>query len=151
VEPARHRGQGAHAGTIYTETLQILGLARRIAEEVVGAPGVAADDEDPVLIPEGASRQGVEPQVRRCVSIEAEGHAIAEWLLGRRKAGYQWGQMAVLYCEHWIGEKFAQVLKKREAPFDIAKENKNRANLSGWQSDCAASVRRRGWSIRASG
>ena len=84
----------------YRNTVQILGLARRIAEEVVGAPGVAADDEDPVLIPEGAGRQGVEPQVRRCVSIEAEGHAIAEWLLGRRKAGYEWGQMAVPYCEH---------------------------------------------------
>jgi hypothetical protein len=112
----------------YRNTVQILGLARRIAEEVVGAPGVAADDEDPVLIPEGAGRQGVEPQVRRCVSIEAEGHAIAEWLLGRRKAGYEWGQMAVLYCEHWIGEKFAQVLKKHDVPVDVAKENKNKVN-----------------------
>src|SRR5215831_12848095 len=113
----------------YRNTLQILGLARRIAEEVVGAPGVAADDEDPVLIPEGAGRQGVEPQVRRCVSIEAEGHAIAEWLLDRRKAGYEWGQMAVLYCEHWIGEKFAQVFKKHDVPVDVAKENKNKVNI----------------------
>jgi hypothetical protein len=113
----------------YRNTVQILGLARRIAEEVVGAPGVAADDEDPVLIPEGAGRQGVEPQVRRCVSIEAEGHAIAEWLLGRRKAGYEWGQMAVLYCEHWIGEKFAQVFMKHGVPVDVAKENKNKVNI----------------------
>jgi hypothetical protein len=113
----------------YRNTVQILSLARRIAEEVVGAPGVAADDEDPVLIPEGAGRQGVEPQVRRCVSIEAEGHAIAEWLLGRRKAGYEWGQMAVLYCEHWIGEKFAQVLKKHDVPVDVAKDNKNKVNI----------------------
>jgi hypothetical protein len=113
----------------YRNTVQILGLARRIAEEVVGAPGVAADDEDPVLIPEGAGRQGVEPQVRRCVSIEAEGHAMAEWLLGRRKAGYEWGQMAVLYCEHWIGEKFAQLFKKHDVPLDVAKENKNKVNI----------------------
>jgi hypothetical protein len=113
----------------YRNAVQILGLARRIAEEVVGAPGVAADDEDPVLIPEGAGRQGVDPQVRRCVSIEAEGHALAEWLLGRRKAGYEWGQMAVLYCEHWIGEKFAQVFKKHDVPVDVAKENKNKVNI----------------------
>lgn len=113
----------------YRNTVQILGLARRIADEVVGAPGVAADDEDPVLIPEDAGRQGVEPQVRRCVSLEAEGHAIAEWLLGRRKAGYEWGQMAVLYCEHWIGEKFAQVFKKHDVPVDVAKENKNKVNI----------------------
>jgi superfamily I DNA/RNA helicase len=113
----------------YRNTVQILGLARRVAEEVVGAPGVAADDEDPVLVPEDAGRQGVEPKVRRCVSFEAEAHAIGEWLVGRRKAGYGWGQMAVLYPEHWIGEKFAQVLKKHEVPVDIVKENKNRVNL----------------------
>jgi hypothetical protein len=93
----------------YRNTVQILGLARRVAAEVVGAPGVAADDEDPVLVPVDAGRQGVEPHIRRCVSFEAEAHAIAEWLLGRRKAGYEWGQMAVLYPEHWIGERFAKV------------------------------------------
>jgi hypothetical protein len=47
----------------YRNTVQILGLARRIADEVVGTPGVAADDEDPVLIPEDAGRQGVEPKI----------------------------------------------------------------------------------------
>jgi hypothetical protein len=87
----------------YRNTVQILGFARRIAEEVVGAPGVAANDEDPVLIPEDAGRQGVKPQVRRWVSIEAEGHAIAEWLLGRRKAGYELGADggAVLRALDW--------------------------------------------------
>ncbi len=113
----------------YRNTAQILGLARRVAEELVGAPGVAADDEDPVLIPEGAGRQGVEPVVRRCVSFEAEAHAIAEWLLGRRKAGYEWGDMAVLYPEHWIGERFEQVFKRHDVPVDVVKENKNRVSL----------------------
>jgi ATP-dependent exoDNAse (exonuclease V) beta subunit len=37
--------------------------------------------------------------------------------------------MAVLYPEHWIGKKFAQVLMKHEVPVDIAKENKNRVKL----------------------
>jgi len=113
----------------YRNTVQILGLARRVAEELVGAPGVAADDEDPVLVPEDAGRQGVEPRVRRCVSFEAEAHTIGEWLLGRRKAGYEWGQMAILYPEHWIGERFTQVLKKHDVPLDVVKENKNRVNL----------------------
>ena len=113
----------------YRNTVQILGLARRVAEEVVGAPGVAADDEDLVLIPEDGGRQGVEPVVRRCVSFEAEAHAIAEWLLGRRKAGYEWAEMAVLYPEHWIGERFVQVLKRHDVPVDVVKENKNRVSL----------------------
>jgi superfamily I DNA/RNA helicase len=90
---------------------------------------VAADDEDPVLIPEGAGWQRVEPVVRRCVSFEAEAHAIVEWLLGRRKAGYEWAEMAVLYPEHWIGERFVQALKKHEVPVDVVKENRNRVSL----------------------
>jgi hypothetical protein len=113
----------------YRNTVQILGLARRVAEEVVGAPGVAADDEDLVLIPEDGGRQGVEPEVRRCVSYEAEAHAIAEWLLGRRKAGYEWAEMAVLYPEHKIGEKFIQALQRHDVPVDVVKENKNKVNL----------------------
>lgn len=113
----------------YRNTVQILELARRVAAEVVGAPGVAADDEDPVLVPVDAGRQGVEPSIRRCVSFEAEAHAIAEWLLGRRKAGYEWGQMAVLYPEHWIGERFANVFKDHGLPVDVAKENKNKVNV----------------------
>ena len=67
--------------------------------------------------------------VRRCVSFEAEAHAISEWLLGRRKAGYEWAEMAVLYPEHWIGERFVQVLKKHDVPVDVVKENKNRVSL----------------------
>ncbi len=113
----------------YRNTVQILGLARRVAEEVVGAPGVAADDEDLVLIPEDGGRQGVEPVIRRCVSFEAEAHAIAEWLLGRRKAGYEWGEMAVLYPEHWIGERFVEVFKRHDVPVDVVKENRNRVSL----------------------
>lgn len=41
----------------YRNTAQILGLARRLADELVGAPGVAADDEYPVLKLEGGGRQ----------------------------------------------------------------------------------------------
>jgi hypothetical protein len=110
----------------YRNTAQILAFARHFAAEILGAPGVAADEEDPVLLPEDAGRQGVEPEVRRCVSFDAEGHCIAEWLLTRKKAGYEWPQMAVLYPEHWIGEQFVRVLAKHDVPVDIAKENRNR-------------------------
>ncbi len=112
----------------YRNTVQILGLARRVADAVVGTPGVAADDEDPVLVPEDGGRQGVDPKVRRCVSYEAEAHAIAEWLLDRRKAGYEWAQMAVLYPEHRIGERFSQVFAKQGVPIDVVKVNKNRVS-----------------------
>ena len=107
----------------YRNTAQILAFARHFAAEIIGAPGVAADEEDPVLLPEDGGRQGVEPEVRRCVSFEAEAHCIAEWLLGRKKAGFEWPQMAVLYPQHSIGDQIARVLAKHEVPVDIAKEN----------------------------
>jgi superfamily I DNA/RNA helicase len=113
----------------YRNTVQILGFARRFAADVIGAPGVQADDESAILLPETAGRQGVEPVVRKCVSYEAEAHAIAEWLLARRQAGYEWAQMAVLYPEHHIGDTFARVFARREIPVDVARSNRNRISI----------------------
>jgi hypothetical protein len=110
----------------YRNTAQILRFARKFAADVIGAPGVCAGNEDAILIPEDAGRQGVEPVVRQCVNYDGEGHAIAEWLLGRKAAGYQWGQMAVLYPRHFIGERFGKILAKQGIPLDIAKEHGNR-------------------------
>jgi len=46
------------------------------------------------------------------VSFEAEAHCIPEWLLGRKKTGYEWAQIAVLYPQHSIREQFVRVLAK---------------------------------------
>jgi Nuclease-related domain/AAA domain/UvrD-like helicase C-terminal domain len=112
----------------YRNTAQIVAFARHFASDVIGAPGTTADDEHAVLLPEDAGRQGLVPDVRQCVSIDAEAHCIAEWFLGRKKAGYEWPQMACLYPEHWLGERIAQVLTKHEVPIDMAKNNKNRVS-----------------------
>jgi superfamily I DNA/RNA helicase len=114
----------------YRNTTQILDFARQFAGEVLRAPGVPADDESAVLIPQGAGRQGAEPQVRECVSFEGEAHAIAEWLLARKQAGYEWPEMAVLYPEHHIGERFARLFARHGIPVDIAKRNRNRVSIA---------------------
>jgi hypothetical protein len=114
----------------YRNTSQILGFARRFAADVIAAPGVQADNESAVLLPEDAGRQGVEPQVRQCVSYDAEAHAIAEWLLARKATGFTWPQMAVLYPEHHIGEQFARVFAKNDIPVDVAKVNRNRVSVA---------------------
>jgi superfamily I DNA/RNA helicase len=112
----------------YRNTAQILAFARRFAADVIGAPGTTADDEHAILLPEDAGRQGTAPDVRRCVSIDAEAHCIAEWLMGRKKAGYEWPQMACLYPEHWIGERVAQIFSKHGVPIDVAKNNGNKVS-----------------------
>jgi hypothetical protein len=38
-------------------------------------------DESAVLMPEDGGWQGVEPEIRKCLSVEGEAHATAEWLL----------------------------------------------------------------------
>lgn len=114
----------------YRNTTQILGFARRFAGDVLGAPGVPADDESPVLVPQDGGRQGAEPEVRECVSFDGEAHAIAEWLLARRHAGYEWPEMAVLYPEHHVGERFARVFARHGIPVDIAKHNRNRVSIA---------------------
>ncbi len=110
----------------YRNTAQILRFARKFAADVIGAPGVCAGDESAVLMPEDGGRNGVEPVVRQCVSYDGEAHAIAEWLLGRKAAGYQWGQMAVLYPRHEVGGRFQKVFAKHGVPMDVAKDHQNR-------------------------
>lgn len=110
----------------YRNTAQILRFARKFAADVIGAPGVCADNEDAILIPEDGGREGVEPMVRQCVSYDGEAHAIAEWLLGRKTAGYRWGQMAVLYPRHFVRDRFESVLAKHGVPVDVAKDHNNR-------------------------
>ena len=110
----------------YRNTAQILRFARKFAADVIGAPGVCAGDESAILMPEDGGREGVEPVVRQCVSHDGEAHAIAEWLLGRKAAGYQWGQMAVLYPRHFIGERFEKILAKSGIPIDVAHDHGNR-------------------------
>lgn len=67
----------------YRNTSQILAFAKRFAADVLGAPGVQADDEAAILLPEDAGRQGLEPEVRKCFDYDGEAHAVAEWLQGR--------------------------------------------------------------------
>jgi hypothetical protein len=110
----------------YRNTAQILRFARKFAADVIGAPGLCAGDESAILMPEDGGREGVEPVVRQCVSYDGEAHAIAEWLLGRKAAGYQWGQMAVLYPRHFIGERFEKILAKSGIPINVAKDHGNR-------------------------
>lgn len=110
----------------YRNTAQILRFARKFAADVIGAPGVCAGDESAILMPEDGGREGVEPVVRQCVSYDGEAHAIAEWLLGRKAAGYQWGEMAVLYPRHFIGERFEKIFEKHNIPVDVVKKNGNR-------------------------
>lgn len=110
----------------YRNTAQILRFARKFAADVIGAPGLCAGDESAILMPEDGGREGVEPVVRQRVSHDGEAHAIAEWLLGREAAGYQWGQMAVLYPRSFIGEKFLKILAKHDVPVDFVKKNNNR-------------------------
>jgi hypothetical protein len=113
----------------YRNTAQILGFARRFAAEVLGAPGVVADDEAAVLLPEDAGRQGLEPEVRKCVDFDGEAHAVAAWLRGRETAGYAWAQMAVLYPEHRIGERIAAACGRQGIPVDVVKANRNRVSI----------------------
>jgi hypothetical protein len=123
------RGRTTVLKVNYRNTVQILRLAQAMAADLLGAPGTPGDDEDAVLLPEDAGRHGLEPEIRKCVDIDDEGHAIGEWLLGRRAAGYEWAQMAVLYAEHRFGDRIAAVLGRREIPLDVVKLNHNRITI----------------------
>jgi len=76
----------------YRNTAQIVAFARRFASDVIGAPGTVADDEHAILLPEDAGRQGLMPEVRQCVSIEADTASPSGFSGGKRRAtsGRRW-------------------------------------------------------------
>lgn len=113
----------------YRNTAQILALAKRFAADVLGLPGLAADDEPDVLLPEHGGRQGPEPQLLGRVGLRDEAQAIADWLHARHAAGRAWSELAVLYPRHAIGRLLARVLAAAGVPIDVASDHRRRIDM----------------------
>lgn len=112
----------------YRNTAQILRFACRFAADVLQTPGFEEGGET-IVLPETAGREGPEPLVRACVDFDGEAHAVAEWLQARQQGGYHWGEMAVVFPEHAIGERIARLCERHGIPVDRVRKNRNRIDV----------------------
>ena len=95
----------------YRNTLEILSVARRFAQALFDEH--IGDDEDvPLIAPESAGRRGAIPILIRTENASAELHAIVERIRFEQQQGRALAEVAVLFRNHWEGEKIQQALQQ---------------------------------------
>jgi hypothetical protein len=95
----------------YRNTLEILSVARRFAQALFDER--AGDDDDvPLIAPESAGRRGAIPILIRTENASAELHAIVARIRFEQQQGRTLSDMAVLFRNHWEGDKIHQALQQ---------------------------------------
>jgi hypothetical protein len=107
----------------YRNTAEVLGVAYEFAREVL-SPEEAEEDGIPVLSPESAGRHGELPKLVTLPSLEAEVEHFVATARKLHAGGMAWGDMAVLYRNRFIAERFSVRLKMAGIPCDWAGEGK---------------------------
>ena len=107
----------------YRNTDEILQLAARFAHELLRAED-AEEDGIPLVQPTGAGRHGKLPEVIRLPSLQHELDVIVSRLQHAHDNGLAWGDMAVLYPSHFVGEKTQAALTRAQIPVDWLTQNR---------------------------
>jgi hypothetical protein len=109
----------------YRNTAEVLGVAYEFAREVL-SPEQAEEDGIPVLSPESAGRHGALPKLTVLSSLDAEADYFIDGAKKLHTRGMPWGDMAVIYRNRFIAERFAERLKKAGIPCDWSGDGKRR-------------------------
>ena len=95
----------------YRNTLEILSVARRFAHELLDERE-GDDDGVPLIAPESAGRRGAVPELMRVEHAHAELHSIVDRVRREHAHGRSLADMAVIFRNHWEGEKIQQALQQ---------------------------------------
>jgi hypothetical protein len=100
----------------YRNTAEILAVARAFAAELLTAHNTE-DDEAPTVQPMSTGRHGPKPILVQLPSLQKEAEFLADKLVAASKTGTPWGEMALIYRRYGVGKVLAEVLKRRDIPF----------------------------------
>ncbi|WP_049623545.1 3'-5' exonuclease [Frateuria defendens] len=110
----------------YRNTLEILAVARRFAQELL-ASRVEDDDGIPLIAPESAGRRGALPELIRTDTAAAQLDVLIQRLRDEHAGGRPWSDMAVIFRNQWEGEKLQQALARADIPSRLAEGEGKRA------------------------
>ncbi|MEM8511724.1 hypothetical protein RCH14_001024 [Massilia sp. MP_M2] len=100
----------------YRNTAEILAVARAFAAELLTAHNTE-DDEAPTVQPMSTGRHGPKPILVQLPSLQKEAEFLADKLAAASKTGTPWGDMALIYRRYGVGKVLAEVLQRRDIPF----------------------------------
>lgn len=99
----------------YRNTAEVLQVAHAFAREVMN-PEEADEDSVPMLSPESAQRHGPPPLLLELPNFKAEVDTIAKRFRTLHDDGYAWGDMAVVYRTHFMGQAVDEAFRKAGIP-----------------------------------
>ena len=100
----------------YRNTAETLAVARAFAAELLTAHNTE-DDEAPTVQPMSTGRHGPKPILVQLPSLQKEAEFLADKLAAASKTGTAWGDMALIYRRYGVGKVLAEVLQRRDIPF----------------------------------
>ncbi len=102
----------------YRNTREILTFAYEFAKDYFEEKN-SDDDHVPLVKPEAAGVNGPKPIFRQLASLEEETHFAANCAAKWHEDGVPWRDVAIIYPEHWIGNKVAQKFGQQKIPFQL--------------------------------
>ena len=112
----------------YRNTLEVLSVAQRFAEELL-AERDAEDDHIPNIAPESAGRRGPWPELIRCNSEWAEWDCVVARVCNEMDHGRAPGDIAILYRTTAQAKAIEQVLKKKGIAVASTASSRGKAGL----------------------
>jgi superfamily I DNA/RNA helicase len=108
----------------YRNTAEVLKLAYAFAKDVL-TPADADEDGVPLVLPESSARHGPPPELIRLPSFSAEADYIVERFRALNADGIPWRDMAIVYRNHFMGEKLTKRLGAAGVPVEWLHQSHN--------------------------
>ncbi len=109
----------------YRNTREILQFAYRFARHYLN-PHQTDDDHIPLIEPEAAGINGPLPAVRKFASLRDEINFTIRCLKKWHQQGTSWGEIAILYFNHYQGAAIANAFKNASIPHALLKSAKDK-------------------------
>ena len=112
------RGRTKILSLNYRNTRQILTFAYEFAKELLQEKN-SGDDQVPLVKPQAAGVDGPMPIFRPLGSFEEEAGFAADCVAKWHDDGVPWGEVAIIYDAHWMGEAVAKRLRQQRIPVQL--------------------------------
>jgi len=112
----------------YRNTVEVLSVARRFAEELLN-PQDADDDHIPVIAPESVGRRGPMPELLRCASVSEEADVIAARIQREIAEGRSASDIGVLVRYNHQGDAIGRQLQRLGISHRAARDAESKRNL----------------------
>lgn len=108
----------------YRNTAEILAVAKAFADDLLSAADTE-EDLAPTVQPMSTGRHGPKPLLINLPTIKEEAEFLATKLTESNRLGTPWNEMAIVYRRYGIGQQIAEILARKNIPFQWQQDKKH--------------------------